>query len=207
MANTELHFEMAMRDQVIHDQREAIRTLWNLLLGLGLDEQQITDLAAKQGIKIEVSSPRASYLSMKQSPVGCHAKIPPFIYPSSNSRMYPSNACIFQQHQGCSSMAYVRSQTNSPTVCREEHSSSYYSHSHNHSHLVSGLGERQSSRRLSPSFYTPEKSAQDASSFCPAMKSLPAFCSKEQSSSGKDLFSHPKVLILFNMHVSIVCTS
>ncbi|XP_042387575.1 kinesin-like protein KIN-8B isoform X1 [Zingiber officinale] len=192
MANTELHFEMAMRDQVIHDQREAIRTLWNLLLGLGLDEQQITDLAAKQGIKIEVSSPRASYLSMKQSPVGYHAKIPPFIHPSSNSQIYPSNACIFQQHQGCSSVAYVRSQTNNPTVCREEHSSSYYSHSHNHSHLFSGLGERGSGRRLSPSFYTPEKTTQDASSFYPAVKSLPSFCSKEQSSSGKDLFNQPK---------------
>lgn len=53
MANTELQFEMARRDQIIHNQREAQRNLWNLLMGLGLDEKQILDLAAKQGITIE----------------------------------------------------------------------------------------------------------------------------------------------------------
>ncbi|PPE00697.1 hypothetical protein GOBAR_DD02276 [Gossypium barbadense] len=53
MANTELQFEMAMREQIIHNQREAQRNLWNLIMGLGLDEKQIFDLAAKQGITIE----------------------------------------------------------------------------------------------------------------------------------------------------------
>ncbi|KAA8531497.1 hypothetical protein F0562_006150 [Nyssa sinensis] len=49
MANTELQFEMAMRDQIIHNQREAQRNLWNLLTGLGLDEKRISEFAAKQG--------------------------------------------------------------------------------------------------------------------------------------------------------------
>ncbi|KAE8706321.1 hypothetical protein F3Y22_tig00110402pilonHSYRG00153 [Hibiscus syriacus] len=47
MANTELQFKMAMRDQIIHNQREAQRNLWNLIMGLGLDEKQILELAAK----------------------------------------------------------------------------------------------------------------------------------------------------------------
>lgn len=51
--NTELQFEIAMRDQVIHNQREAQRNLWDLLLGVGLDQKQIFELAAKQGITIE----------------------------------------------------------------------------------------------------------------------------------------------------------
>ncbi|XP_031742656.1 kinesin-like protein KIN-8B isoform X2 [Cucumis sativus] len=53
MANSELQLEMAMRDQVIHNQRESLKNLWNLLMGLGLDEKQILHLAAKQGLTIE----------------------------------------------------------------------------------------------------------------------------------------------------------
>ncbi|XP_016899280.2 kinesin-like protein KIN-8B isoform X3 [Cucumis melo] len=53
MANSELQLEMAMRDQVIHNQRESLKNLWNLLMGLGLDEKQIFHLAAKQGLTIE----------------------------------------------------------------------------------------------------------------------------------------------------------
>ncbi|KAB2617620.1 kinesin-like protein KIF19 [Pyrus ussuriensis x Pyrus communis] len=56
MANTELQFEMAMRDQVINSQREALRNMWDLLMGLGLDERQIMDLASKKGITIEEDS-------------------------------------------------------------------------------------------------------------------------------------------------------
>lgn len=53
MANSELQLEMAMRDQVIQNQRESLKNLWNLLMGLGLDEKQILHLAAKQGLTIE----------------------------------------------------------------------------------------------------------------------------------------------------------
>ncbi|CAL1371941.1 unnamed protein product [Linum trigynum] len=53
MGNTELQFGVAMRDQIIHNQREAQRNLWNLLMGLGLDEKRVLELAAKQGITIE----------------------------------------------------------------------------------------------------------------------------------------------------------
>ncbi|URE07702.1 kinesin motor domain containing protein [Musa troglodytarum] len=117
MANTELQFEMAMRDQVIHDQREAMRKLWNVLLGLGLDQQQVMDLAAKQGIKIEESTtPQASYPNMMQSPVVSLIRNPPYmLHPGPSLQTYHSNACIFQHHQGHSSVAYARSQIDSPT--------------------------------------------------------------------------------------------
>ncbi|XP_022132772.1 kinesin-like protein KIN-8B isoform X1 [Momordica charantia] len=68
MANSELQLEMAMRDQVIHNQREAMKNLWNLLMGLGLDEKQILDLAAKQGLTIEGWTLTPLGLSEKQSP-------------------------------------------------------------------------------------------------------------------------------------------
>ncbi|GFP78853.1 kinesin-like protein kif19 [Phtheirospermum japonicum] len=53
IANTELQFEIAIRDQIINSQREAQRNLWNLLMSLGLDEKQIVELGAKQGITVE----------------------------------------------------------------------------------------------------------------------------------------------------------
>ncbi|KAF7809981.1 kinesin-like protein KIN-8B [Senna tora] len=69
MANTELQFEMAMRDQVIHNQRKAMKDLWNLLVGLGLDERQVVELAAKQGLMIEDWMTSCLHLSrQKMSP-------------------------------------------------------------------------------------------------------------------------------------------
>lgn len=53
MSNAELQIEMAMRDQVIHNQREALRNLWNMLCSLGLDQKQIAELASTQGLTIE----------------------------------------------------------------------------------------------------------------------------------------------------------
>ncbi|KAH9620804.1 hypothetical protein KSS87_012573 [Heliosperma pusillum] len=53
MANSELQFEMAMRDQVIHDQREAHRNLRNLLLGLKVDQERLLGYASKEGIPTE----------------------------------------------------------------------------------------------------------------------------------------------------------
>ncbi|XP_022977209.1 kinesin-like protein KIN-8B isoform X2 [Cucurbita maxima] len=53
MANSELQLEVAMRDQVIRHQREGLKNLWNLLMGQGLDEKQISHLAVKQGLRIE----------------------------------------------------------------------------------------------------------------------------------------------------------
>ncbi|CAA0843083.1 P-loop containing nucleoside triphosphate hydrolases superfamily protein [Striga hermonthica] len=53
ISNTELQFEIAIRDQIINSQREAQRNLWNLLTSFGLNEKQIVELGAKQGITVE----------------------------------------------------------------------------------------------------------------------------------------------------------
>ncbi len=53
MTNMELQFQMAIRDQVINDQREALSNLWSVLECSGLNHDQILEIAAQQGIMIE----------------------------------------------------------------------------------------------------------------------------------------------------------
>lgn len=131
MANTELQFEIAMRDQVIHNQREAQRNLWDLLMGLGLDEIQISELAAKQGIVIEDwAIPSHLGLSDKhQSPNIGGGKFTPFCH------SYSRSSCFFQRHQGFGSGSFSKGQwdLHQQTFCREEHRSSYYLLSRDHS--------------------------------------------------------------------------
>ncbi|KAD4888320.1 hypothetical protein E3N88_20393 [Mikania micrantha] len=116
MTNTELQFEMALRDQVIHNQRETQRNLWSLLMGLGLDEKQLLKLAAKQGITIEDWT-MATQLSMTDSWKTAHERSTRVSQPHANpSRTFP-------QHQEYGETAH--------TYCREEHHSSYYFMSHN----------------------------------------------------------------------------
>ncbi|KAF5454311.1 hypothetical protein F2P56_023986 [Juglans regia] len=127
MANTELQFEMAMRDQVIHDQREALRNLWNLLVGLGLDERKIFELAAKQGITIEdwTSTAYLGISDRKQSPNLVDGRFAPL--------QYSSASCIFQHSQHFGSTSFLRGYWDSAaTFCREEHLNSYCVLSHDH---------------------------------------------------------------------------
>ncbi|XP_076903869.1 kinesin-like protein KIN-8B [Bidens hawaiensis] len=116
MTNTELQFEMAMRDQVIHNQRETQRNLWNLLMGLGLDEKQLLKLAAKQGITIEdwAMTPQ---LGLTDSWKPGHERS------SRVSQSYANPSRTFLQNQEYGDSAH--------TYCREEHHSSYYFMSHN----------------------------------------------------------------------------
>ncbi|KAJ4812429.1 Kinesin-like protein [Rhynchospora pubera] len=83
MANAELQIEMAMRDQVIHNQREALRNLWNMLFRLGLNQKQIAELASKQGLNIE----------------GGH-KLPPGRHgvPENGPQVHASTACFVEHH-------------------------------------------------------------------------------------------------------------
>ncbi|XP_077234004.1 P-loop containing nucleoside triphosphate hydrolases superfamily protein [Tasmannia lanceolata] len=167
MANTELQFEMAIRDQVIYNQREAQRNLWNLVMGLGLDQKQIMELAAKQGITIEDwTTPHCGSLRIKQSPSKAYGRSPPFLsYPGISGQSYASAGCVVQHRQDFSSMACFKGQLDGQTVCRQEHHSSYYLMSHDHSPSAY-LGMRKRSEHwLSgkpvPRFYTPEKQPQD----------------------------------------------
>nr|XP_043618045.1 kinesin-like protein KIN-8B [Erigeron canadensis] len=116
MTNTELQFEMAMRDQVIHNQRETQRNLWNLLMGLGLDEKQLLKLAAKQGITIEdwTMTPQ-----LGQERSTC---VP---------QLYANSSCTLPQNPAGSRPFTQGDGELSHTYCREEHHSSYYFTSHN----------------------------------------------------------------------------
>lgn len=49
----ELQFQMAVRDQVINEQRDVISNLWRLIEGAGLNQQQIQAIALQQGILVE----------------------------------------------------------------------------------------------------------------------------------------------------------
>lgn len=136
LANTELQFEMAMRDQVIHNQREALRNLWNLLTGLGLDERRILDLAAKQGITIEdwKVTPYLGLSDRKQSPNLADSRFEPFGYCPNTGQLYSTPSCIFQHYQDFGSRSFSKRHWDSDqTFCREEHHSSYYLLSHDHS--------------------------------------------------------------------------
>lgn len=120
MGNTSLQFEMAMRDQIIYNQREAQRNLWNLLMGLAVEEKQVFDLAAKQGITIED-------WSMPSYPGLPNRKQPPSFMPANMPFMghsYSQSSCTFQSYQDSSSKGQQWNPT--PTLCREEHHSSYY---------------------------------------------------------------------------------
>ncbi|KAJ4714630.1 Kinesin-like protein [Melia azedarach] len=137
MANIELQLEMAMRDQVIHNQREAQRNLWNLLMGSGIDEKRLLDLAAKQGVTIE-DLPMASHVGLpdrKMSPNLAYGRYNPTIGCSPCiGRSYSRSSCIFQQYEDLSSRLSPGGLWDpAPTFCREEHHSSYYLLSHDHS--------------------------------------------------------------------------
>lgn len=77
MTNAELQFQIAVRDQIIQNQREAQSNLWVLLVSSGLNHKQILELATKQGITIEDwIMPPGSPVLRKQSPVPISARYP-----------------------------------------------------------------------------------------------------------------------------------
>lgn len=109
ITNTELQFEMAIRDQIINSQREAQRNLWNLLMSLGLDEKQIVEHGAKQGIAVEDIK--------KITPLGLF-----------HSPYYPS---LSPEGREFSSRSFaVEYPKLTPSYFREEHHASYYYVSH-----------------------------------------------------------------------------
>ncbi|XP_010518835.1 PREDICTED: kinesin-like protein KIN-8B [Tarenaya hassleriana] len=126
MANIELQFEMAMRDQIIYNQREAQRNLWNLLMGLGVEEKHIFELAAKQGITIEDWSmqPYPGIPYQKQSLPGRYS---PLRNIPDMGHSYSQSSCTLQSYQNFGTNSPSKGQwAPAPTFCREEHHSSYY---------------------------------------------------------------------------------
>ncbi|KAH7281365.1 hypothetical protein KP509_36G043700 [Ceratopteris richardii] len=53
ITNTELQFQIAVRDQIIENQKEVLGNLWAVLKGSGLQQRQILELASRQGFTIE----------------------------------------------------------------------------------------------------------------------------------------------------------
>ncbi|VAI22439.1 unnamed protein product [Triticum turgidum subsp. durum] len=149
MNNAELQIEMAMRDQVIHNQRESLRSLWNILYGTGLNQKQILKLAAKQGLTVE-GCPLPSSSPDVATP---HGRLPPFMsFPSPQSQSSSPSSCFLQQ--GFSTMSVLKNQHETPTICRQEHLSSYYMMSG--SSPYAGDGKQWASGASTPYHSTPE---------------------------------------------------
>ncbi|KAL5210172.1 hypothetical protein ABZP36_005795 [Zizania latifolia] len=180
MNNAELQIEMAMRDQVIHNQREALRSLWSILYGTGLNQKQILKLATKQGLTIEgcplpVSCPDVT----TPPPFPPQGRLSPFMsFPSPQSQTYSPSAC-FVQH-GFSTMSFLRNQHETPAICRQEHLSSYYMMSE--CSPYDGDGKQWTSGRSMPCFSTPGK-PKEMHVFSPGTKSERSPCSKEHPTS------------------------
>lgn len=129
MANTELQFEMAMRDQIILNQQEAQRNMWNLLMGLGLDKKRLSEIAAKQGILVEdwtmTSCP--GFSDNKQSQNLGNGSYSPLPYCACSGQSFAKSSRIFQQTQDIGARSFFKGNWNVPrTFCREEYHSSYY---------------------------------------------------------------------------------
>uniref|UniRef100_A0A5B7ABF9 Kinesin-like protein n=1 Tax=Davidia involucrata TaxID=16924 RepID=A0A5B7ABF9_DAVIN len=176
MANTELQFEMAIRDQIIHNQREAQRNLWNLLTGLGLDENRILEFAAKQGITIEdwTGTSHLGLSDRRQSPnLGCGRFTPSWCCPCIE-QSYARSSYIFQQNQDLGSRSFSRGHCElARTFCREEHHSSYYLMSHDHSpstYLKLRSSEHWVGGRPSSWFGTSDRHSCKLRNSCPQMR-------------------------------------
>nr|GMD56729.1 kinesin-like protein KIN-8B isoform X1 [Ipomoea batatas] len=123
MANTELQFEIAMRDEVIYNLREAQSNLWNLLLSFGLSKKQILDLAAKQGILIEDwrMTPQHKLSESIQCPSLGGRKYPPASSPSTSQHFiksscsFPLNQYFYARPNGCESWNSSKPSSHSAT--------------------------------------------------------------------------------------------
>ncbi|KAL3678138.1 hypothetical protein R1sor_021094 [Riccia sorocarpa] len=70
MSNMELQYQIAVRDQIIHDHQENLKNLWLVLEGSGLNHHNIMKVAAQQGIMIEerIMSPSRGLVPVSPAP-------------------------------------------------------------------------------------------------------------------------------------------
>ncbi|KAL6512908.1 Kinesin-like protein KIN-8B [Orobanche hederae] len=123
--NTELQFEIAIRDQIINSQREAQRNLSNLLTSLGLDEKQIVELGSK-GITVEdiqMTTPLA-LSSTARSPNTKYNRNNPPHYPTFDGQRGATSSSFFPRDGEFSSIC------SPPAFFRGEHHTSHYYISH-----------------------------------------------------------------------------
>lgn len=121
---------------MINNQREALRNMWDLLMGLGLDERQIMDLASKKGITIEdwKATPLLGLSAREQSPDLASGKFASLGHFRGMGQSYSGSSRSFQHSQEFGSRSLPWGNSDSPhSFCREEHHSSYYLLSHDQS--------------------------------------------------------------------------
>lgn len=173
MANIELQFEMALRDQVIHNQRETQRNLWKLLMTSGIDEKRLLDLASKQGITIEdwTITSHVGLPNNQQSPNLAYGRYSPLGYSPLIGHSYHRSSCIFPQYDDLSSRSLALDLA--PNFYAEHHNS-YYLLSHDHSPSAYVRLRKSSEQwvggRPVSWFGTPGKSPQDIRSSCPEIR-------------------------------------
>ncbi|KAL8528890.1 hypothetical protein ACS0TY_006382 [Phlomoides rotata] len=133
ITNTELQFEMAIRDQIIYSQREAHRNLWNLLMSLGLDEKHILELGGKQGIAVEDIKKIApiGVSNMSHSPNLKYEGYTPLCHSTFKGQSGVISPCFSPQEREFGSRSFaVENPKLTPSFFREEHHASYYYVSH-----------------------------------------------------------------------------
>ncbi|MCD7452409.1 Kinesin-like protein KIN-8B [Datura stramonium] len=182
IANTELQFEIAMRDQIIHNQREAQKNMWNLLLSLGLDEKQITGLALKQGITIEdwTMTGQLQLSDRRQSPntgSGTYTTL------SSSPPTFQLGANVPLDQYFCSTPISLRNRRPPHIHCRDEDHSSYYLHDYSPSENTA-LNEDESCFRDGTSSLhgVPERHPLEFCSSYPPTRSQLSSCSESGTS-------------------------
>ncbi|XP_057791552.1 kinesin-like protein KIN-8B [Salvia miltiorrhiza] len=132
ITNTELQFEMAIRDQIIYSQREVQRKLWDLLASLGLGEKQIVELGAKQGMTVDdINMITSGPSNMTHSPILKHEKHNPLYHSTFDGQSSFVSPGFFPQEQELGVRSFpMESQKLTPALFREEHHASYYYISH-----------------------------------------------------------------------------
>ncbi|PIN00348.1 Kinesin-like protein [Handroanthus impetiginosus] len=131
-SNTELQFEIAIRDQIINSQKEAQRNLWNLLLSLGLDEKQIVEFGARQGITVEniqMITP-IGLSNMAHSPYLNHERPTSLCCSPFHGHPGAISPCFFPEDQNFSSRSFAVENQKLPPFFQEEHHRSYFYISH-----------------------------------------------------------------------------
>ncbi|KAK4426491.1 Kinesin-like protein KIN-8B [Sesamum alatum] len=132
ITNTELQFEIAIRDQIISSQREAQRNLWNLLMSLGLDEKQIVELGAKQGITVEdihMTTP-LGLSNLAHSPNLKYERYAPSYQSAFDGRSGAVSPCLCPQDREFSSRSFAVESPRLPHAFFQELHTLYYYISH-----------------------------------------------------------------------------
>lgn len=190
MANTELQLEVAIRDQVIHHQRDAQRNLWNLLMGLGLDERRLSDIAAWQGIPIQdyMMTPYMGFSNKCQSPNATFHRYVPTITSPCTSLSYSTSSSNVEHYQNFDNGPLRRGNWNS--FRREEHHTSYYFLSDNSSPSAQQLRRnsecwvRDSSRLC---FDSPNTNPRNSQGSYAEVESRPQTCRSCSSGGARNL--------------------